>query len=399
MRAFPIFFLILFILFYIAISLGANRALSKIASTSKRNRIKQIVLSLSILSILAFIYLYVWPYSARNTKNYTLNLLYNAFLSIDFIFKIPLSLSIILGTLFKDTRKPVVYFIGFITSICLSSSVFYGTLFGERELTLDKVDLKVGDLPPSFDGFKILQFSDTHLGSFVISDKVMKKAEKKVKELNPSVLMFTGDLVNNFANEADGWDNIFKAINGSKKSFAILGNHDYSNYSNWKSDSLKRINFDEIVEAHHGFDFILLRNENYKLKLGNDSIFIVGVENWGHPPFPQYANLDKAMHGIPEQSFKILLTHDPAHWESIIKERQDINLTLSGHTHGMQWGIKKAGITFSPAYFVRKNWGGLYHFGKSVLYVNTGLGMVGVPWRINMPGELTLITLERVEVD
>lgn len=399
MRAFPIFFLILFILFYLAISLGTIQAISKIASGNYKKRIKQIILSYSILSVLAFIYLYVWPHSARNTGNYTWNLLYNAFLSVDFVFKIPLSLSLFFVLLFKRTRKPVVYFIGFITSICLSSSVLYGTLFGERELILNKVELKFGDLPPAFDGFKILQFSDTHLGSFVISDRIMNKAEKRIHELDPSVLMFTGDLVNNFADETDGWATIFRSINNGKKSFAILGNHDYGNYSNWKSDSAKQKNFNEIIQAHYDFDFIMLRNENYKLKWGKDSIYIIGVENWGLPPFPQYANLDAAMQGVPESSFKILLTHDPAHWASVVKERQDIDLTLSGHTHGMQWGIKKAGITFSLAYFVRKNWAGLYSFGNSKLYVNTGLGMVGVPWRINMPGELTLITLKRIKVD
>ena len=399
MRAVPFVYLLLFIAFYVLISLGANQCLSELVSFKRRKRIKLLIILTSIFFIITFIYLYIWPLNARNTSNYTWNLFFNAILSIDFIFKIPLTLSLLTGWFFKEIRRPIIHFLGFIISLCLSSSVLYGTIFGEKELITNNVNLELNSLPPAFDGFKILQYSDTHLGSFIVSDRIMKKTSEKVKELNPSVIMFTGDLVNNFGNETDGWDSLFNAINENKKSFAILGNHDYGNYSNWKSDSVKNRNFDEIINDHYKFNFILLRNENYKLKLGNDSIFIIGVENWGHAPFPQYANLDKAMLDIPEQSFKILLTHDPAHWESVVKERQDIAVTLSGHTHGMQWGIKKAGITFSPAYFVRKYWGGLYNFGNSFLYVNTGLGMVGVPWRINMPGELTLITLKRIEVD
>ncbi|MBK6284947.1 MAG: hypothetical protein IPF54_21980 [Draconibacterium sp.] len=143
----------------------------------------------------------------------------------------------------------------------------------------------------------------------------------------------------------------------------------------------------------------MLNNEHAKLNSKTDSIYIVGVENWGHPPFPQYANVEKALAGVPKNAFKILLTHDPAHWDEVIKYTGDIALTLSGHTHGLQWGIMRAGITFSLGYLARHNWGGLYKFNDSFLYVNTGLGTVGIPWRINMPAEITVFTLKRVEVD
>jgi len=318
---------------------------------------------------------------------------------MDIVFKIPLTLTFIVGLFFHRIKQPVIYFIGFIISVCLSLSVLYGTIFGKNELIVNKIELKFDNLPANFEGYRIVQFSDTHLGSFIHSKKLMHKVEKKINELNPSLIIFTGDLVNNFANELDGWQEIFRNINRNKTSFAILGNHDYGNYTSWPDQKAKADNFDAIIEGLQNFGFKLLRNENEVLKEGDDSIFIVGVENWGHPPFPQYADLNKALKNIPENSFEIVLTHDPAHWDSVIKDRQDIELSLSGHTHGLQWGIKKAGITFSLSYLLRKNWGGFYRFGNSQLYVNTGVGMVGIPWRINMPAEITLITLKRIKVD
>jgi predicted MPP superfamily phosphohydrolase len=227
----------------------------------------------------------------------------------------------------------------------------------------------------------------------------MNKVKEKTIEINPDVILFTGDLVNNFSGEIKGWQDVFQEINKNRASYSILGNHDYGDYTNWKSDAEKTENFNQILSSHKTFGFNLINNNHVKLKAGTDSLYIIGVENWGHPPFPQYANLEQAMIGIPENAFKILLSHDPAHWEQIIKFRDDIGLTLSGHTHGMQWGIKKAGFTFSLIYLTRENWGGLYKYGNSRLYVNTGLGTVGIPWRIDMPGELTVISLKRIEVD
>ncbi len=400
MRAFPILFLIIFLAFYLFITYASVVSISKIiTSRQKKGMLSFIILFLTILFIFTFVFLYIWPFNARNASDYSWYLLYNAILSIDFVFKIPLSLSYLSGIIIYRRKKPVIYSIGLIMSICLSLSVLYGSVSGKNELTVNKLELEFNNLPEEFDGYKIVQFSDTHLGSFIHSKKLMQKVEREISKLKPSLILFTGDLVNNFASELTGWEEIFQKINVNKKSFAILGNHDYGNYTNWVNENLKALNFEYIVNAHSNFGFRLLRNEHTILKEKNDSIFIVGVENWGHPPFPQYADLNKAMSNIPENSFIILLTHDPAHWHSVVKDRKDIALSLSGHTHGLQWGIKKAGITFSLSYFVRQNWGGFYRFGNSQLYVNTGMGMVGIPWRINMPGEITLITLKRVKID
>ena len=399
MRAFQFIYLVIFLIFYLSISLGTIASLSKTVGNTGKKLVRIIILIISILFILGFVFLYVWPNNARDTGEYSWYLIYNALLSIDFIFKIPLSLTFIFGLIFFRNKKPTIYFIALIISICLGSSVLFGTIHGKNELISNKIELEYSNLPSEFDNYKVLHFSDTHLGTFINSKTLMNKTVREIGNLNPDIILFTGDLVNNFSNELEGWKEIFEKINYKNNSFAILGNHDYGNYSSWSSDTAKVKNFNAIVNAHLDFGFKLLNNENYTLRKGADSIFIVGVENWGHPPFPQYANLDKAMTGVNKETFKILLTHDPAHWDAVVKERQDIELSLSGHTHGLQWGIKKAGINFSLSYFVRKNWGGLYRFGNSDLYVNTGLGMVGIPWRINMPGEITLITLKRVKID
>lgn len=399
MRTFQLLSIMLFLIFYALITFGAIKGLLAIALPGNRKLVFRIMLIISFVVLISFILLYIWPLTTRNTKEYTLHLIFNAVLSIDFVFKIPLALSVLIGIPFAVRRKSVIYSIGFILSIATAVSVLYGTLFGRNNLVVNKVELEFHSLPTSFDGFKIVQISDLHMGGFMNSKQLLNRVKTETDEIDPDMVLFTGDLVNNFANELDGWKEIFQGITKNRDCYSILGNHDYGNYTNWKNETDKIENFNQIVSSSELFGFKLLNNNHILLKTESDSIYIIGVENWGHPPFPQYANLEQAMNGVPKNAFKILMTHDPSHWDQIIKQRCDIQLTLSGHTHGMQWGIIKAGITFSLSYFTRKNWGGLYKYGHSYLYVNTGLGTVGIPWRINMPAEMTVINLKRVEID
>jgi len=399
MRSFQLLFILIFLFIYSFLSFGALKSLLGIVSHANKRKVCWIIIVSSIAIILSFVFLYVWPFTARNTKNYSFHLIFNAILSVDFVFKISLSFFFIIGIFVSASKKSVIYLMGLIISIAACSSVIYGVLFGRNDLIINHIELEFSNLPKNYNGFKILQFSDIHLGNFINSKKLMNKVKLETEKINPDIILFTGDLVNNFSEELVGWDDVFKEINKNRESYSILGNHDYGDYTNWKNDTAKTGNFKRIISSHKTFGFNLIDNNHVKLSSGTDSLFIIGVENWGHPPFPQYANLEQAMKGIPEHAFKILLSHDPAHWEQIIKFRNDISLTLSGHTHGMQWGIKKAGFTFSLIYLTRENWGGLYKYGNSQLYVNTGLGTVGIPWRINMPGELTVITLKRVEID
>ena len=399
MRTVQLLFLVLFLAFYVLISLGTLKSLSRLKNLSKGKKLEWIVFVISCFVFLSFIFLYIWPMNTQTTKDYSLHLIFNAILSADLIFKIPLAFSYVIGIFFSLKQKPVIYSAGLILGIGMSSSVIYGSFMGTKELNVNQIELGFQNLPKNFDGYRILQLSDIHLGNFLNSKTLMQKVKNETAIAKPNIILFTGDLVNNFSNELDGWSNIFKDITSNTEGLSILGNHDYGDYTQWDNKTEKIENFNKIIAAHNTFGIPLLNNENIKIKSKTDSIYIIGVENWGHPPFPQYANLEKAMSGIPENSFKILLSHDPAHWDEIIKYREDIDLTLSGHTHGFQWGIKKAGITFSIGYLARKNWGGLYKYGKSQLFVNTGLGTVGIPWRINMSGELTLITLKRIEID
>lgn len=399
MRTVQLLFMVIFLVFYILISLGAFMSLLNLTFPANKKKVQWTILVYSFIIIVSFVLLYIWPMTVRSIKDYTFHLIYNALLSADLVFKIPLAFSFVCGFFFTSKKRVVIYTMGLILSIGTGSSVIFGFLFGTKSLVLNKVELKYPSLPQNFDGLKLMQISDIHLANFLKSQKLMLKVENETKRIDPDIILFTGDLVDNFSNELNGWDGVFREITRNRECFSILGNHDYGNYSSWKNESEKIENFNQIVLGNETLGFRLLNNEHVKLKSRTDSIYIVGVENWGHPPFPQYANIEMAVEGIPKNAFKILMTHDPAHWDEVIKYRGDFALTLSGHTHGMQWGFVRAGITFSLIYLTRQSWGGLYKFNNSYLYVNSGLGTVGIPWRINMPAEITVFTLKRVEVD
>jgi len=400
MRTFQVFYLILFIGFYLFLSVSSYLSTTRIIrEASLKNSIRIIITTVTVLLLSSFFVLYVWPFNPRNITRYDYHLIFNALLSIDFAVKIPLALSFVAGLFFNARKKHIVYCMGTVISISVLISMLYGSFWGRNELRVNHVSIEVKNLPQTFDGYRIIHISDLHLGSFANSKSLMEKASNEIAGIDADMLLFTGDLVNNFANETKDWEAIFRRITNDCESFSILGNHDYGNYSVWDNNQKKAQNFKEIIDAHQRLGFKILNNQNAKIIRENDSIYIAGVENWGHPPFPQYANLEQALAGIPTNSFIILLSHDPAHWNEVIKTRSDIRLTLSGHTHGLQWGISRAGFRFSLSYFTRQNWGGLYRFEDNYLYVNAGLGMVAIPWRINMPAEITLITLKRIEVD
>lgn len=394
MRSFPQIYLLLFIVFYILTCLGAYLNL-KILFTTKFFKI--LFWAYSIFLILIFVFLFIYPNQPQNSKSYIPYFYFNTFLFIDLIIKLVLSLFFFLGILIKQKR--IISNTGVILSIGLGLGMFYGLLFGNKEIKITRQELTFNTLPNNFNEYKIVQISDIHLGSFQKSNRLLLKAVQIISDVDPDLILFTGDLVNNFSYETEGWASLFQNLNSYGKSFSILGNHDYGDYTTWLNENEKLDNFEKIVTANSDFGFRILRNENKIIRKGKDSIFIVGVENWGHPPFPQYANLEEATNEIPDGAFKILMTHDPAHWEKLINENRDFQLTLSGHTHGLQWGIKLAGIPFSLAYLTRKNWGGLYNKGDEFLNVNTGLGTVGIPWRIDMPAEITILTLKRSKIN
>jgi predicted MPP superfamily phosphohydrolase len=272
------------------------------------------------------------------------------------------------------------------------AGIMYNITNGRFKFSINKNKITIKKLPQGLEGLRIVQLSDIHLGNFNLKYSLLEGVIEHINQLNADLIFITGDLVNNFASEAKGWDKVFSRLHAIYGKYAILGNHDYGDYSEWKSKESKQINFEKIKTAYANFGFKLLLNANETLLINGEELSLIGVENWGHPPFPRYGDLEKAMQG-PLADFKILLTHDPDHWEAEILRHTDIDLSLSGHTHGMQVGVKFKNREWSPAKWKYKYWGGLYKKDDQYLYVNRGLGFVGVPLRIGMPPEITLLTL------
>lgn len=251
------------------------------------------------------------------------------------------------------------------------------------------------DLPESFEGLKIVHISDLHLGSFGYRYRILERAVNIINELDADLIFFTGDLVNNFAWELNGWDEVLRKLSAKKGKYAVLGNHDYGDYSKWKSPEAKNENFEEIKNFYNKIDFKLLLNEAVVLSENEQDIAIVGVENWGLPPFRQDGDLIKALNDVETVPFKILLSHDPSHWDEEVVPFTDVALTLSGHTHGMQAGINIMGKQWSPIKYKYQRWAGLYNLKDQYLYVTRGLGWLGFPGRLGMRPEITFIELKK----
>ncbi len=256
---------------------------------------------------------------------------------------------------------------------------------------IHRIHFKHDDLPEQFVGLKIVQISDLHLGSFTFRYHILDRAIKAINYLKPDFIFFTGDLVNNFAWELKGWSSVLKRLEANKGKYSVLGNHDYGDYSQWKTQKKKKQNFESIKYFYKKIDFNLLLNESDIIEREGDKLAIIGVENWGNPPFKQHGDLSKAMENSKEIPFKILLSHDPSHWNEEVVDKTNIALTLSGHTHGMQAGIKIKSKQWSPIKYKYKQWAGLYRQSRQYLYVNRGLGWLGFPGRLNMRPEITLI--------
>ena len=267
-------------------------------------------------------------------------------------------------------------------------------LIGRFQFKIEKIVLKFKQLPESFNGLRIIQISDIHLGSWYRKEKKMIKAVRMINRLNPDLILFTGDLVNNFSEEANGWSDILANLHSKLGNYSILGNHDYGDYWDWAVPEEKTANMNLLYALHKAMGFKLLLNDSDLISLNGHAIGIIGVENWGKPPFMQYGDLEKATKNLKPVPFKILLSHDPSHWSAEVHKKTDIDLTLSGHTHAMQFGIKIGKFQWSPVKYIYKLWSGLYGNNGQYLYVNRGLGSLGFPGRVGMRPEITLIQLQ-----
>lgn len=349
----------------------------------------------AILQSFLFLFFYAFPPLSVEGRMFMAYFLFNGILMADFAAKIPLTMSTFL--MFPLRKTPVaetLAFMGVILSTGLLLVFVWGITLGRNSLHVNENVVEVDGLPSALEGMRIVHISDLHAGSF--NNRGLGERMKQVcNGFDPDLLIFTGDLVNNFAWEAPRVEPWLRHFQASKGKYAVLGNHDYGDYTRWKSPEAKAANLDGIKQAYRRMGFRLLLNESERLYCNGDSLYITGVENWGHPPFSRYANLPEALRGVPPEPFRILLTHDPAHWDNELKYSGSFPLTLSGHTHGFQWGIKLAGIPFSTAWFHTRRWGGVYRHDTSTLVVNRGTGTIGMLFRIDMPAEITLITLKR----
>ncbi len=274
------------------------------------------------------------------------------------------------------------------------AGIIYGMLKGKYDYTVHRHTLFFKDLPEAFDGLTITQLSDIHAGSFD-NPEAVKRGVALANAQKSDILFFTGDLVNNEATEIEPYMDIFKALDAPLGKFSILGNHDYGDYKWWASAAEKLDNFKQLKTHHKTLGFKLLLDENLEIERNGQKLSLIGVENWGYG-FAQYGDLSKAMTGVEPNSFKILLSHDPTHWEKQVKTLDTpIHLTLSGHTHGAQMGVEIKSFKWSPIKYRYPKWAGLYSENERYLHINRGFGFLGFSGRVGIAPEITVLELRR----
>ncbi len=297
---------------------------------------------------------------------------------------------------FDPTRKKFLTQVSLVMAAIPFTTLIYGMVRGAFNYQVRRVPLKLKNLPDSFIGTKIVQISDLHTGSFAFNSP-LERVVKLIKKEAADIVFFTGDLVNNKAEEAENFRDILKNITAPKGVYSVVGNHDYGDYVPWDSAEAKADNFRRLTNFHKDIGWNLLMNENAIITKGNDKLAILGVENWSASNrFPRYGNLNKAKQGAEGAPVKLLLSHDPSHWEAqVIKEHPDIDVTFSGHTHGFQFGVEIPGFKWSPVQYVYKQWAGLYEQGMQKLYVNRGVGFLGYLGRVGISPEITVFELKK----
>ena len=386
-----------------------------IKTITKSKPVLLVYLVISVSAILFIIYQFTkFDRSVGQTKMTMLTL---GLLLLVLIPKLILTFFMLLEDVFRVFSGIITHFVGdrdngdflperrkFVSQIALAiaaipfTSLLYGMTKGKYNFKVIHQPLFYPDLPDDFDGFKITQISDVHSGSFDNEEKI-RYAIDLINQQESDLMLFTGDIVNTHAKEMHPWIDIFKAIKPyTYGKYSVLGNHDYGEYVTWPSQKDKDENFQAIKDLYGQIDFKLLLNEHTKIKKGNSEIVLVGVENWGKN-FKQAGDLNKASEGLTKDDFKILMSHDPSHWEYEVKNHEKhFQLTLSGHTHGLQFGIEIPGVfKWSPVEYVYKQWAGLYENLGRYIYVNRGFGFHAYPGRVGIMPEITVFELKKGE--
>jgi len=271
----------------------------------------------------------------------------------------------------------------------------YGIISGAHDYRIRRHRIVLPNLPKAFDGIKLLQLSDIHTGSFFNKKAVKGGIEMAINE-KPDLVFFTGDLVNNETDEVNGYYNIFNKVHAPLGVFSTLGNHDYGDYHRWSSPQAKKDNLASMHVAHKELGWDLLNNKNRYIEVDGEKICVIGVENWGAGRFTKYGKLDEACVGTDDAPVKLLLSHDPSHWDAQVRpQHPEIDMMFAGHTHGFQFGVEIGNFKWSPAQYAYKQWAGLYEAGDQKLYVNRGFGFIGYPGRVGIPPEITVFELVR----
>jgi predicted MPP superfamily phosphohydrolase len=292
------------------------------------------------------------------------------------------------------SRSVFLSWLGLAAGGTLFGSLIYG--FGNKyRYEVRRVKLAFDNLPASFKGLKIVHICDIHSGSFTNKSAVMRGV-KKIMDENADLILFSGDLVNDRATEMEEYMDVFSQLKAPMGVYSTFGNHDYGDYAHWPFNGVtKQQNLINLAKVHAELGWRLLMNEHVVLKKNSEQIALIGIENWSNiARFPKHGRMDLAYAGTEKYPFKILMSHDPSHWDAQVRPQYpDVDLTLSGHTHGMQFGIEIPGFHWSPVQYVYKEWAGLYEEGKQKLYVNRGYGFIGYPGRVGILPEITVIEL------
>lgn len=403
-----IFIMILFDLYVFQ----AVRYLTVESSSRVRMIVYTIYWTLSISAILLIILLPYWTIETypKTVRNY----LFAVFVGL-FLAKLIAAMFFVLD----DSRRGVTWIVGKVLSsnstvasnewnlsrsaflswlgIAVGGGLFITLIYGfsnKYNYQLKRLKLSYKNLPSGFKGLKIVHISDIHAGSFTDKSAVERGVEMILNE-EPDIVLFTGDLVNDHADEMEKYKEIFKKIKAPMGVYSTLGNHDYGDYIQWSSHELKKQNLENLKNVHQQMGWKLLMNEHKILERNGDQIALLGIENWGAKGnFPKYGKLNEAYNGTENHFFKILMSHDPSHWDAEVKPNYpDIDLMLAGHTHGMQFGLETPFMKWSPVQWMYKQWAGLYEDGNQKLYINRGFGFIGYPGRVGILPEITVIEL------
>lgn len=292
----------------------------------------------------------------------------------------------------KISRSLFLSWTGMLMGAGLFGSLIYG-FSNKYRYQLKKIQLAFEKLPASFKGLKIVHISDIHSGSFTDKHAVRKGVEKILNE-KPDLILFTGDLVNDRSHEMDDYMDVFRELKAPMGVYSVFGNHDYGDYTQWNSPEEKRANLERLKQVHADLGWKLMLDESTQLERNGEKISLLGVQNISGKSFKSYGDLSKAYNGVDESHFKILMSHDPSHWDAEVRKKYPgIDLMLSGHTHGFQFGVEIPGFRWSPVQYVYKQWAGHYKEDHQQLYVNRGFGFIGYPGRVGILPEITVIEL------